>query len=177
VTICPHCQATLKDDAPRFCASCGKTIEHAAPVAPAAEEVLFEGSPAALAGLGQLAIAVLTLGLAAVYFWIQAKGTSYRITSQRIVVETGIFSKRVEQVDLYRIVDYVIERSFSQRMLGTGSITLEAMDKTTPEVRIVGIRTDVMALYERLRRATEAEKQRRGVRVLDVEPTGLVSHR
>ena len=90
----------------------------------------------------------------------------------RIVVERGFFSKRMEQLDLYRIVDYVVERPFGQRMMGTGNIVLEAMDKTTPEVRIDGVKTDVVALYERLRYATEQAKKKRGVRVLDVEPAG-----
>ena len=53
--------------------------------------------------------------------------------------------------------------------MGTGNLVLETMDKTTPELRIEGIKTDVTALYERLRFATEAEKRRRGVRLLDVE--------
>jgi uncharacterized membrane protein YdbT with pleckstrin-like domain len=104
--------------------------------------------------------------------WLRSRATHYRITSQRIVIEEGVFSKRMEQVDLYRVVDYVVERPFSQRLLGTGNIVLEAMDKTTPEIRIRGVRTDVVALYERLRYATEQEKRRRGVRVLDVEPPG-----
>ena len=173
MTHCPHCNAELHDEHPRFCASCGKGIEVVAPphaaLAATHEEVLFEGSPAVLQGVGALALTVVTLGLAALYFWFQARGTRYRITTQRIVIETGMLSKRVEQIDLYRIVDYVIERPFSQRLLGTGNITLEAMDKTTPEIKIRGIKADVMALYERLRVATEAEKQRRGVRTIDVE--------
>lgn len=43
------------------------------------------------------------------------------------------------------------------------------MDKTTAELRVVGIRTDVVKLYEHLRYATELDKKRRGVRLLDVE--------
>ena len=41
--------------------------------------------------------------------------------------------------------------------------------RTTPEIRIEGIKTDVVALYERLRYCTEQEKKKRGVRVFDVE--------
>jgi uncharacterized membrane protein YdbT with pleckstrin-like domain len=135
----------------------------------APEEILFQGSPAAVASLGALLLTILTLGLYGLYAWVQAKGTSYRITSQRIVVEAGIFSKRMEQIDLYRVVDYVVERPFGQRIMGTGNIVLEAVDKTTPELRIHGIRTDVVALYERLRFHTEAERKRSGVRLMDME--------
>ncbi len=135
-----------------------------------AEELLFEGHPAAIQGFGGLLLAILTLGLSVLVGFVRARGTRYRLTSQRIVIERGVFSKRMEQIDLYRVVDYVVERPFGQRIMGTGNIVLEAMDKTTPEVRIDGIKTDVMRLYEMLRYATEQEKKKRNVRVLDVEP-------
>lgn len=133
------------------------------------EEVLFVGHPSVVPNLGALVLTVLTLGIYAIFAFARSRGTSYRITTQRIVVERGVFSKRMDQIDLYRVVDYVVERPFGQRMLGTGNIVLEAMDKTTPELRIDDVRTDVMALYERLRYSTEAEKRRRGVRLMDVE--------
>ncbi|MFO0736925.1 MAG: PH domain-containing protein [Labilithrix sp.] len=134
------------------------------------EELLFEGHPAAIQGVGGLLLAVLTVGLSVLVNYVRARGTLYRLTSQRIVIERGVFSKRMEQIDLYRVVDYVVERPFGQRLMGTGNIVLEAMDKTTPEIRIEGIKTDVMRLYEMLRYATEQEKKKRNVRVLDVEP-------
>lgn len=142
------------------------------PGASGGEELLYEGSPALIQGFGGLLVAILTLGLSLIYSAIKAKSVHYKITTERIVVERGFFSKRMEQLDLYRIVDYVVERPFGQRMMGTGNIVLEAMDKTTPEVRIDGVKTDVVALYERLRYATEQAKKKRGVRVLDVEPAG-----
>jgi hypothetical protein len=176
--ICPFCGATTKEEHPKFCPSCGKTLEQAAPpaasagagvLAPGQEETLFEGRPAVIGSLGALLLVVLTVGLAAIYFWIRSLGTRYRITSQRVVVETGLFGKRVDQLDLYRIVDFVIERSFGQRVMGTGTILIDAMDKTSPVTRIDGIRANVMGLYERMRAASETEKQRRMVRPLDLE--------
>ena len=138
----------------------------------AAEELLFSGRPALIPGVGSLVLAVLTLGISVLVAWFRTRGIHYRITSQRVVIEQGVFSKRMEQLDLYRVVDYVVERPFGQRIMGTGNIILEAMDKTTPEIRIVAIKTNVVSLYEKLRYATEQEKKKRGVRVLDVEPAG-----
>ena len=46
---------------------------------------------------------------------------------------------------------------------------LRTFDKTTPELNVRQIKTDVVALYEKLRSATEAEKTRRGVRMVDYE--------
>lgn len=137
------------------------------------EDVLFEGSPALVPGIGLLLLCILTLGLALPVLWLRAKSKHYKITSQRIVVEQGLFSKKMEQVDLYRITDYVVERPFGQRLMGTGNLILEAIDSTSPVVRLDALKTDVVALYERLRQATEAAKQRRGVRVVDYGEPGI----
>lgn len=139
-------------------------------LAPGQEETFFAGHPAAIRSFGALLAVILTVGIAWIVLWIRSRGTSYRITSQRIVIEKGLLSKRMDQIDLYRIVDYVVERPIGQRLLGTGNIVIDAMDKTTPELRIDGIRANVVGLYERLRVATEKEKMRRNVRVLDIEP-------
>jgi uncharacterized membrane protein YdbT with pleckstrin-like domain len=136
------------------------------------EDLLFEGHPAIVGSLVPLLVSVLTLGLALVYYWAHSRSTHYRVTSQRVVVETGILNKRLDQVDLYRIHDYVVERPLGQRLMGTGNILLSTQDRSTPAIRLAGLATDVVQLYERLRKATESEKRRRGVRVLDADPTG-----
>lgn len=133
------------------------------------EEVLFDGYPALLPTLGAWAIAVLTVGLGVVYFALRRKSVHYRVTTQRIVIERGLLSKRMDQLDVYRITDYSVELPFAQRLVGTGNLVLKSMDPTTPEVRLEALATDVRGLYENLRRATEIEKQRRGVRVIDNE--------
>jgi uncharacterized membrane protein YdbT with pleckstrin-like domain len=140
-----------------------------ASVTPEDEEVFFDGRPALLPSVGVLLLVILTLGLWLIPQWWKSLGTHYRVTSRRIVVETGVLSKRLEQIDLYRINDYTVERPFLQRLLGTGNIVLKSMDKSTPELSLSGLKADVVALYERLRAATEADKTRRGARVVDYE--------
>ena len=133
------------------------------------EEVLFEGRPALIPSVGVLLLAIVTLGLWVLLRWWRTLGVHYRITSRRIVVETGVLSKRMEQIDLYRVNDYTVDRPFLQRLLGTGNLLLKTFDKTTPELRITEIKTDVVALYERLRQATEKDRAARGVRMIDYE--------
>lgn len=133
------------------------------------EETLFEGRPAPIPSFGALVLVVLTLGVAALYFWARSIGTSYKVTTRRVIVERGVLSKRLEQVDAYRIKDYVVERPLGQRLVGTGNLLLLTMDSTTPAVELRGIKTDVVALYDRLRAAAEADRGRRGVRIVDNE--------
>src|SRR5690606_34412010 len=133
----------------------------------AAEETLFEGAPALVPSVGALALAILTLGLWLVVLWVRRGGTHVRITSQRVIVDRGLFGKTLDQLDLYRISDFVVERPFGQRLLGTGNIRLKTLDATTPDVTLHGLSTDVLALYERMRAAVEVAKERRGVRLID----------
>ena len=139
-------------------------------LAPSVEErVLFEGHPAIVPSLGVLAVCILTVGLATLYFWIRASSVHYKITTERLVVERGLFGKRMDQIDIYRINVYAVEIPFDQRVLGTGNLVVTAMDKTNPQLIIANLKTDVRALYEQLRKATENEKRRRGVRMIDYE--------
>jgi len=133
------------------------------------EIVLFEGHPAPIPGVGALLVAIVTLGLAAVYFLLRAQGVLYKVTTKRVMVERGILSKRLEQVDVYRIKDFVVERPIGQRLMGTGNILLLTMDPTTQTVHLRNLKTDVVGLYEKLRAAAESERVRRGVRILDNE--------
>lgn len=145
------------------------TLQHSAPPSTANEEVLFEGRPAVISNAAQILLCVITLGLWLIPLYLRSIGTHYRVTSRRIVVETGVLSKRLEQVDLYRISDYSVDRPFLQRLLGTGNLLLKTLEQSSPEIGLYGIKTDVVALYERIRVATEAEQRRRAVRVVDYQ--------
>lgn len=137
--------------------------------AEASEQLLYEGRPALVPRLFTCVLAVLTLGLYLIVRHFQVLGTHYRVTTRRVVIETGVFSKKMEQIDLYRITDYQVERPFGQRLFGTGNIALITVDPTSPRVEIREIKTDVTVLYEAIRTATEADRSRRGVRMVDYE--------
>jgi uncharacterized membrane protein YdbT with pleckstrin-like domain len=133
------------------------------------ELVLFEGRRALVPSVAVLLMAIITLGLWLLPRWWHRGSKLYRVTTRRIVVETGVLSKRLEQIDLYRIADYTVDRPFGQRVMGTGNLLLKTFDKSTPELDLKELKTDVVALYEKLRVATEAEKAKRGVRMVDYE--------
>jgi uncharacterized membrane protein YdbT with pleckstrin-like domain len=149
------------------------TAQDAAKTAPAhgseGEQVLYEGRPALVPSVVALLLSIVTLGTYLIFRYLKVRGTSYRITSRRLVVETGVLSKTLEQVDLYRVTDYSVERPFSQRLMGTGNLILQTVDRTTSQVQVRDIKTDVVALYEQVRSATEADRARRGVKMVDYE--------
>lgn len=134
----------------------------------AEERIIYQGRPATIATLSELAVAVLTLGVAWIYFWARAMSSHYKMTTQRIVVEKGLFSKNLEHIDLYRIDDFEIDLPVWQRLLGTGNLILTTTDRSAKgQLKLDRLNTDVRALYEELRTAAEADKVRRGVRNID----------
>ncbi len=142
-------------------------LPNPAPLGP--EQTLFEGNPALCPSIGAWLVCIFTLGFGCIYYFFRSRAVHYKITTQRVVIERGMFSKRMDQTDIYRINHFEVERPFGQRLVGTGNIILKAMDRSMPAVVIYGVKTDVMALYERLRTATEESKRAHGVRVLDNE--------
>ena len=90
------------------------------------EHTLFEGHPAMVPNLLTLLVTVLTLGLALLYLWVRTRGTHYRITNQRVIIERGLFSKRMDQVDTYRINESNL--TVTQRPLASGKVASYLQD-------------------------------------------------
>ena len=66
--------------------------------------------------------------------------TVYRLTRDKLLIESGIFSKKEEEIRLYRIMDLTLHRSLGQRILGLGTIHCCTADKSSPEFDIVRIK-------------------------------------
>ena len=54
--------------------------------------------------------------------------TVYTITTQRVMIEKGVLSKELVEIDLRYIDDTQFQQSFIQRMLGIGNITIISKD-------------------------------------------------
>lgn len=66
--------------------------------------------------------------------------TIYKLTQDKLLIETGIFSKKEEEIRLYRIMDLTLNRPFGQRIWGLGTIHCCTADKSTPEFDILRIK-------------------------------------
>lgn len=116
---------------------------------------------------------VIPLGLWLIRWWT-TRTTVYELTTQRLKIHRGILTRRLEEVELYRVKDYVLEQPLFLRLLGLGNLTLVSSDATTPSIVLRAI-AGVAALREQLRTAVQAERDRKRVRELDVDnttPTG-----
>lgn len=64
--------------------------------------------------------------------WLQTFEQTLKITTQRIIVTTGILSKKIEEVEFDRVDDTAYQQRLLDRLVGIGTITLMSGDKTAP---------------------------------------------
>jgi membrane protein YdbS with pleckstrin-like domain len=67
------------------------------------------------------------------------RGHRYRVTNQRIVLETGALSKRIDEVDMRTVEDIEFRQRFLERLLGIGEIAIIAADKRMARFRLIGV--------------------------------------
>ncbi|MBQ4054728.1 MAG: PH domain-containing protein [Clostridia bacterium] len=73
-------------------------------------------------------------------FGLPLSFTIYKLTEEKLFVETGFLSKKEEEVRLYRIMDLTLNRPFGQRIWGLGTIHCCTADRSTPEFDILKIK-------------------------------------
>lgn len=66
--------------------------------------------------------------------------TTYKLTKDKLLIESGFLSKKEEEVRLYRIMDLTLNRPFWQRIWGLGTIHCCTADKSTPEFDVLKIK-------------------------------------
>lgn len=128
------------------------------------ERILFKGHPAMIGSVTRLLVAVFTLGIGAIWFWLKSTNTQYLITSQRIVIETGIFSRAIETLEIYQVDDIYLEKPLNQRIMGTGNMLLITRDLSAPKLLLERLPIDVRELYEQMRPCIQEARFRFRVR-------------
>lgn len=88
--------------------------------------------------------------------------TRYSLYNDKLIIDTGFFSRREEEIRLYRITDVTLKRTFGERLFGLGTIHCCSGDKTTPEFDIKRIK-DSRNVKELLSDMIERERLERRV--------------
>ncbi|MBQ4568646.1 MAG: PH domain-containing protein [Ruminococcus sp.] len=99
-------------------------------------------------------------------FGLPLSFTVYKLTEEKLMIETGFLSKKEEEIRLYRVMDLTLNRSLGQRIFGLGTIHCCTGDKSTPEFDIKRIKNS-QSVKEML--SDMVEKQREAKRVVGRE--------
>jgi len=158
------------------------------------EQIVWEGSQSQVLNFGifismgivSLVIIVLSLmffPLAAVLVilpliyifikWLIVRNHRYKVTTERIFYTTGIFSKKTEALELYRVRDVDMYEPFWQRLFKLGNVALTTSDKTAMNFLLKAV-PNPGELMNNIRKNVELRrdvKRVRGVEFLDDEDT------
>ena len=132
------------------------------------EKTLWKGSPsAALDFWVNLSCLVILPIPWALWRWMQRRSQVIEITTERLRITRGIFSKRTDEVELYRVRDTTFLEPFLLRLFGRGSLLFNTDDATTPTVLLEGIPGDP-SLRDDLRASVESCRDRKRTRVSEL---------
>ncbi len=124
-----------------------------------------------LAGLGTLVLCLVGVGLVIIALrWLQNIATQYELTDQRLIIRTGIFNKKTDEIELYRVKDVTVAYSLINQWADIGAISITSSDPTTQGGTLV--LRDIpraRAIREELRTLVDNARQARRVREMDVD--------
>ncbi|HXJ18926.1 MAG TPA: PH domain-containing protein [Polyangia bacterium] len=88
-----------------------------------------------------VAVTLLVVARLAKLAWHAAvlRSHRYKVSNQRILLETGVLSKRIDEVDMRTIEDIEFRQRFLERMLGIGDIAIVAADKGMARFRLLAV--------------------------------------
>jgi membrane protein YdbS with pleckstrin-like domain len=86
----------------------------------------------------------------------------YEVTADRIEWSRGILDRRVDNVDMFRVIDLKMRRSLLDCIFGVGTVALITTDKTDPEFEFEKIQ-DCRYLYDIIKKASLEADRKTGV--------------
>lgn len=107
-----------------------------------------------LAGLGVISVVASILAVKV----IRLKMIYYEVTPARIEWSRGILDRRVDNLDMFRVIDLKLRRSLLDCVLGVGTVNLITTDKTDPKFKFEKVRGSRL-LYDVIKKASlEADR-------------------
>jgi uncharacterized membrane protein YdbT with pleckstrin-like domain len=135
------------------------------------ETTIWAGTPSHVKDLpfhlvcGALAWLIVPIGLMAWRF-LGTRFHEYEITSERIRLTRGILSRRMDELELYRVKDTSIEQPLMLRLFGLSNVVVRSSDTSTP-IFVIEAVPDAQMLRENLRGCVEKMRERKRVREVD----------
>ena len=95
-------------------------------------------------------------------FGLPLSFTKYKLTEEKILIESGVFSITQEEIRLYRIMDVTVRCSFLQRLFKVGTIHCCSADKSTPEFDIKDVKNAIQ-VKDLISKSVEDERNKKKI--------------
>ncbi len=76
-------------------------------------------------------------------FGLPLSFTKYKLTDEKLLIQTGVLSVSHEEIRLYRIMDISVKCTLIQRIFRVGTIHCCSADKTSPEFDIKDVKSPI----------------------------------
>ncbi|WAC20934.1 PH domain-containing protein [Luteolibacter sp. SL250] len=120
-----------------------------------------------------LVFAALLIPLAwIIWKYLTVRCQGFELTTERLKITQGVINQKLDEVELYRVKDMLMVRPWWMRLTGLASVILETSDRSQPTLEIPAVRGG-MELREQLRKQVELQRDRKRVREMDFQDSGL----
>ena len=131
------------------------------------EQLLWKGSPSQKPNIGFFLLTFILI-IPPIIRWLKTRSTVYEVTTQRIIFHSGIFTKRREELEMYRVKDYTLVAPFLYRMFGLENLILRTSDRSSPDIVLHAVPKEE-GLFDKIRAHVEAARDRKRVREVDYD--------
>ncbi|MHC4842282.1 MAG: zinc ribbon domain-containing protein [Planctomycetota bacterium] len=121
-------------------------------------QAITYGQYRVLAGIGLMVLVALVLFMKV----LKLKMVNYEVSADRIEYSRGILDRRVDNLDMFRVLDIKLRRSILDCLVGVGTVDLITTDKTDPEFSFGKVRRPKQ-LYNVIKDASLEADNRRSV--------------
>jgi hypothetical protein len=136
------------------------------------ENVIWKGTSSQVKNFWWFVSCLLVIPIPwAIWAWLKVKCRAYTLTTERLLIEDGVFNKSQDTLELYRVRDLQVTEPFWQRLFGLQNVQLLATDLTTENL-VLDYMPKAAGLPDIFRKQVEECRQRKGVREVgvDLEP-------
>ncbi|MBI3039550.1 PH domain-containing protein [bacterium] len=138
------------------------------------EEKIWRGRPSHLLSIGYYGICLLFCWLIVplvmgIIRFLTIQTTEYELTTERIKLRRGIFSKENDDIELYRVKEFHVEEPLVLRVFGYGNLKIETTDRGSSRIFFEGI-PNPLNVRDLVRNQVEINRSKKGVREVDINP-------
>jgi membrane protein YdbS with pleckstrin-like domain len=162
------------------------------PVGMSDENTLWKGSPSQWLNLGPFSAGLILLvgiGVAGVFAsqiawlamviplgymtwrYLVVRCQIFELTSQRLRITNGVINQHIDEIELYRVKDTLMVRTWWMRLTGLSSVSMQTSDRSLPTLTIPAIRNG-LEFREQLRKQVEIQRDSKRVREMDFDEAG-----